>query len=161
VVAGSSGTIQLTVPVSGGREQKLPIRDIKINNCEQWQIRHLKTIFSCYGRSPFFEFYAPHIEEILKKKYIYLWDLNLEILELILKLLKAPIPISFTETFKTSYSEANISDWRNKLTRNPDTQFPSVTYCQVFEEKIGFLPNLSILDLLFCTGTEAKPLLSM
>ena len=154
VVAGSNGLINLSVPLENGRDQKGMIKEIRIDNWDKWQRQHWHTIFSCYGNSPFFEFYGNEVENLFRKKFDYLFDLNLEMLEWVKKTIKLPGQISLTDTFCKSYPD-DVDDFRNKwLPKNFQLDEKQIKYTQVFEEKIKFQPNLSILDLLFCEGPQ-------
>lgn len=159
VITGSNGLVSLTVPVLGGREQKQLIKDVKIDNREKWQQQHWRTIYSCYGRSPYFEFYGDMIESFFLKEYTFLWDLNLDILNRFVKALKIAGNISFSENFVARYGD-DFSDKRNNWVPKNYRQEPVIKYKQVFEDRIGFQSNLSILDLLLCEGPNAKALLS-
>lgn len=160
IIAGSNGLINLTIPVVGGRNKKQLMREVKIDQTQAWQQQHIKTILSCYGKSPFFEFYRDGVENLIKCQEVFLLDFNLEILIWLKKVLQVSSNIGFTESYITNYEAEFITDNRNKfLPRNFQESNDSINYPQVFEEKIGFQPNLSILDLLFCEGPNAKKLL--
>ena len=154
VVAGSNGLINLSVPLENGRDQKGMIKEIRIDNWDKWQRQHWHTIFSCYGNSPFFEFYGDEVEKLFLKKFDYLFDLNMEMLNWLTKTIKLPGQISLTDTFCKSYP-SEVDDARNRwLPKNFQQEKNPIRYTQVFEEKIKFQPNLSILDLLFCEGPQ-------
>lgn len=159
IIAGSNGLINLSVPLQNGRDQKGMIKEIKVDNKESWQRQHWHTIFSCYGNSPFFEFYQDGVENLFRKKYEYLFDLNMEMLDWVASILKLPGQISLTESFFKSYPE-EIDDDRNRwLPRNFQQEENPIRYTQVFEERIQFQQNLSILDLLFCEGPQTTSML--
>ena len=161
VLVGSNGLISISVPILHGREQHQPVKEIRIDNDEKWQAHHWKTIFSCYGKAPFFEFYKDELHDILfKKKCDFLFDLNIEILRWILKKLKLSSSITFTEEYFTQ-SNDGIDDLRNKwLPKNFQLDSScEKQYSQVFQEKTGFQKNVSILDLLFCEGPNARTFL--
>ncbi len=159
VVAGSNGMVNLSVPLEKGRGQKELMKDVRISHSANWQQQHLRTIESCYSRSPFFEFYRDGVWNLLEKPEIFLLDQNLKILEWLKKVFKFKGIISVTEKYQKSYPE-NLRDLRNSfLPKNQLTEAFGIKYTQVFEDRIGFVPNLSILDLLFCTGPEAVSIL--
>lgn len=161
-IAGSNGLIDLTVPVVGGRNKRQLMKDVKIDYSQGWQKQHIKTINSCYGKSPFYEYYKDSIEKLLKCQYFFLIDLNMEILIWLKKMLQVPNDISFTRTYLIYDEKEKIINNRNKyLPNNFQSQEISINYSQVFEEKIGFQSNLSILDMLFCEGPNAKNLLNI
>ena len=105
VIQGANGMINLTIPLENGRDQKCLIKEVKINNREDWQKQHLRSIFSSYGKSPFFEFYRDWLESFYQKKQSYLFDMNLEILFWLKDRLKIQGAISLSDTFAKEYPE--------------------------------------------------------
>jgi len=163
VILGANGLIALIIPVEKGREQKIKIRDLRIAYDEEWQRNHWRTIFSAYNSSPFFEYYADDLESFFRKRYNFLFDFNQQITETILEILEIPTKIILTETFE-QIPESCIN-LREKISpkahRNvDDPQFIAQPYTQVFSEKFGFVPDLSILDLLFNEGPSAYKVLA-
>lgn len=159
-LVGSNGLVDLSIPVVGGRNKKQLMRDVKIDYSQQWQQQHIKTIGSCYGKSPFFEYFIFDIEKMLKCQYDFLIDLNDATFLWAKKVIQLSNNISFSEDFLRDYLVQDIADNRNKfLPKNFQQESESAIYLQVFEERIGFQPNLSILDILFCEGPNAKHLL--
>ena len=154
VICGANGLINLSVPIENGRDQKLPFNEIRISYRDNWQLNHWRGILSCYGKSPFFDFYRNDLENLLNQKHAFLFDLNLEILQWLKKVLKFPPEIQVVESLK-GFEEAD--DLSNKwLPKNFQDGEVEVKYAQVFEDRIGFQPNVSILDLLFNTGPAAR-----
>lgn len=161
VILGANGIASLTIPIEGGREQKALIRDIKINNSEPWQRTHLRSFVSAYNKAPFFEYYISEIEALLNSGEKFLFDLNLKILSFLIKSLNISVKVELTSEYKLKYPDT--LDLRNKiLPKNfqKDKENPQPKYSQVFEDRWGFQPNLSILDLLFCEGPNAINLLT-
>lgn len=149
VIAGPNGLITLSIPLKGGRNQKNVMKDIEISYDENWQTVHWKTIESCYRRSPYFEYYAEDIKMLFEKKHHFLVDYNIQCLQLVNQLLQVKKELVLTE----KYEKIPIETWvdaRNVFDENTDMQLPS--YIQVFQDRIGFKSNLSILDMLFCDG---------
>lgn len=149
VIAGPNGLITLSIPLKGGRNQKNVMKDIEISYDENWQTVHWKTIESCYRRSPYFEYYAEDIKMLFEKKHHFLVDYNIQCLQLVNQLLQVKKEFVLTE----KYEKIPIVTWvdaRNVFDENTDMQLPS--YIQVFQDRIGFKSNLSILDMLFCDG---------
>ena len=149
VIAGPNGLITLSIPLKGGRNQKNVMKDIEISYDENWQTVHWKTIESCYRRSPYFEYYAEDIKMLFEKKHHFLVDYNIQCLQLVNQLLQVKKELVLTE----KYEKIPIDTWvdaRNVFDENTDMQLPS--YIQVFQDRIGFKSNLSILDMLFCDG---------
>ncbi len=156
VISGSNGLINLTVPLINGREQKALIREIRVDDSENWRAQHWKAIVSSYSRSPFFEYYGEGIKKLLFAPNNFLFDHNLKIIEWFNSVLKTGITIDFTKNYLKEYVVLEALDCRDRwLPKNYDqnTTGWKPIYTQVFEDKFGFLPNLSVLDLLFCKGS--------
>jgi len=141
------------------KNQQQPIKEVKLKYDEPWQNQHWSAIKSAYGKSPFFEHYEHLFFPIFQKKYEYLWDWNWDLLQVILSIISFEKNIELTEEFEKELAE-NILDFRNRISPKEnknfeDPNFSQAKYVQVFEAENGFLPNLSILDLIFCTGPEA------
>jgi len=153
-IAAVNGAQRLTIPLRKGKNQQQPIREVRIAYDEPWQIQHWRAICSAYGNSPFFEHYAALFEPyFLAKKYELLWDWNYDLLKLSLKILKLKTPIVLTEKYEEQTE--HLLDFRHEFTPKhtaPYAAYAPVKYPQVFEDRLGFLPDLSILDLIFCAG---------
>jgi hypothetical protein len=135
------------------------MKDVKISSPQRWQKDHLKTIESCYNRSPWFEFYKDELQELYSKPFTFLLDWNLACLDWSFNKLNMPKNYSLTAEFIKNYGEG-FDDRRNKILPKNHGELESLKYRQVFEERTGFFPNLSILDLLFCEGKKARELLT-
>jgi hypothetical protein len=160
VILGGNGPIHLSVPIAGGRNKKQLAKEVRIDNKERWQKQHWRTIVSCYGRSPFFEFYSHSVEKFFLKEYSFLWDLNWDILQWLIKMLKVKHNIGVSDSYEKVF-EGDVVDCRNRwMPKNFQQENAGIRYKQVFEDKVGFQPNISILDLLFCEGPNAANLLS-
>ncbi|HZK62546.1 MAG TPA: WbqC family protein, partial [Puia sp.] len=159
LIAGANGIISLSVPLQHGRNQQLPMHEVKIAWSEPWQSLHWKSIQSAYNRSPFFDHYRDELNLLFCSKVEKLMDWNLECLEWVMEKLDRPVSIRLTESPEQESDPALWEDHRNEvLPKNHGLCMP-MKYQQVFEEKTGFFPNLSILDLLFNRGKEAGNLL--
>ena len=168
-IAGGEGVINLNVPLEKGRDQKTRMKDVRIAAAQSWQAQHWKTILSCYSRSPWFEFYQDELEGLYKTRFDFLVDWNLACFEWSIKTLRLPVGVGLTNNYQPVYTPEEGVDIRGKFmpkNRVADSgMLPATTssaqkavpirYRQVFEERTGFLPGLSILDLLFCEGKEA------
>lgn len=156
-IASSNGILSLTIPLQTGKNAQLNIKEVKIAQVENWQKQHWQSIRSAYGKAPFYEYYADVFHVHYEKQYDFLFDFNLSLLQSSLKLLKLPLNISFTSEYQKNINETNIIDFRNKLNKRAIPDIASLKkYPQLFEDRHGFQPNLSILDLLFCMGNQAK-----
>ncbi|MBV5348793.1 WbqC family protein, partial [bacterium] len=150
------------VPVEKGREQKIKIKDLRIAYDEEWQRNHWRTIFSAYNSSPFFEYYADDVEMFFRKKHEFLFDFNREITETLLGILEIPVRLNLTNDFEQT--PENCLNFREQISPKThlidhDAHFIAKPYTQVFAEKFGFVPDLSILDLLFNEGPSASEIL--
>ncbi|HXB30991.1 MAG TPA: WbqC family protein [Puia sp.] len=158
IIAGAQGTISLSVPLQDGRNQNLPMKEVLISEIENWQSNHFKSIQSAYNRSPFFEYYQHELLEIYQKPFKRLMDWNLHCLNWVKEKLDWPAEIRFTEN-TIPFGAIGFEDRRNIILPKNYNQWNPVKYRQVFEERTGFLPNLSVLDLLFNVGKEGGELL--
>jgi len=156
-IASANGLLRLSIPLKKGKNQRQSIREVRISYDENWQNRHWTAIYSAYGNAPFFEHYSDYFNPFFKKRYEFLFDLNLAIFNKVLSILQISDTIQFSTSFLQDTGNQLI-DLRNIVhprQDNKDENFKIVNYPQVFQEKRGFLPNLSILDLIFCKGPEA------
>ncbi|MFM2268193.1 MAG: hypothetical protein RL757_1634 [Bacteroidota bacterium] len=152
-IATANGVLALSVPLQRGKHSQLPIREVKISNDAAWQRLQWRTLYSAYGNAPFWEHYAPHIEPFFLKKYDFLWDLNQEIIEKCLKILKIDAEkLQLTQNWLSNAEYTGGGDFRDQISPKKESLAAHQKYGQVFEEKNGFLPNLSLLDALFCIG---------
>lgn len=149
VIAGPNGTQTLTIPVEKSNEHKTLMRDLRISDHGNWRHLHWNALESSYGKSPFFEYYADDLRPFyVDHRWTYLVDYNEEMLHVILELLDIDVNVSRTE----SYAGADLHQWAEP---NALRQMPSVPYYQVFAQRNGFLPHLSVADLLFNMGPES------
>lgn len=205
ILSGANGLISLTVPVAGGRNQKNVFSDVRIDYSTDWQQQHWRSVFSAYGKSPWFFHYAESLEKLFTQKVDLLVEWNQICLDWVnnalgveLKLLESggtlggsgdiwkvegPLEgpgtlggsgdfwkvegvlensgeIEKNETIPVHRNidtkpESALMDWRNRFLpanfQDPDLG-PFPVYTQVFEDRFGFQPNLSILDFVLCCG---------
>ena len=161
VIAGANGPLQLSIPLRNGRSQKTFTRNILIDNRSSWQSIHWKSIVSCYNRSPWFEFFCDELDQLYKTTYEFLVDWNMACSKWALEKLDLNLPVSVTDSWKEEYDPKEWDDWRSRLLpKTIQSIFPEPPkYRQVFMDRTGFLPHLSILDLLFCEGKNARNIL--
>jgi hypothetical protein len=155
-IATSLGIQTLSVPLKKGKNSQQTIREVAISYDAPWQKQHWQALKTAYGSAPFWEHYSPVFEKFFNKKHAFLFDLNLEILETFLKILKLnkSITISFSNDYIPKNTEGGV-DFRDTISPK-NNNFESKKYAQIFEDRNGFLPNLSVLDLVFCCGNQAK-----
>ena len=149
----------LSVPVSGNTRRS-NIKEVTINYAEKWHLEHIQSLRSAYGKAPYFEYYFEYFEQILLKKNKFLWDLNRDILTLCLDLLNFDIKISESSDTPVDLKEVDnryyglINRKTSFLDRNI---YQEVGYQQLFGN--NFVPNISIIDLLFCEGPNAMSII--
>lgn len=150
-IQGANGKLRLAIPIEhdGGRVMK----DIRISDAENWRKEHLKSLISAYKSSPFFEFYEDDLTPLFEKKEKFLIDFNIQTISFLAQKLKFEVDFQLT----TAYNEKTEGkDFRNEFNskQEPDAGlFPK--YIQVFDDRFGFMPDLSVLDLLFNLGPGA------
>jgi len=156
-IYGANGIICLSIPVIRGRSHKVKIRDLKISYDTDWQKQHFKSIESAYRHSPFYEHYIDIFKEFYLSKFKFLWDFDLLMMEKIINELGLDTKMNLTKEFyqgdqnKNDYRYAGF-DMESPLIK--PLSFPG--YYQVFSDKYGFLPNLSIIDLIFNIGPDSR-----
>ncbi|UPK68600.1 WbqC family protein [Chitinophaga filiformis] len=160
-IAGPNGSILLSVPLARGKNQRTVMKDVRISNDERWQALHWKTLVSAYRRSPWFEYYEDELGRLFTKEVSYLLDWNLMCLEWANKIIGVSTPVTFTDEYHKTYEAGNgITDARDTLQpTGKQVDEDTVRYTQVFQERVGFLPDMSILDLIFCEGKRSIELL--
>jgi len=160
-ITTSTGKLSLNIPIKhastgtrGTREtvhQKY--KDVKTENDFPWRKTHWKSIQNAYRTSPYFEYYEDDLAPIFEKDPVFLLDFNLDIFSVINELLGIDVPV-----FKTGQYEADtplLTDLRHLIVVKREPAITFSPYKQVLQEQDDFLPNLSILDLLFNEGPNA------
>jgi len=156
-LVGASGIHRLSIPLLQGKHQQTPIRDVRIAYSEPWQRNHWSSIQTHYGRAPFFEHYGPEVARFYTRKWTFLFDLNLACVEWLLGSFRTGGSVHLTTRYEPR-PDADIRDLRTALAPGGHpAQVPR--YGQVFEDRLGFIPDASALDLLFCQGKQGKSLL--
>jgi hypothetical protein len=151
-VLGAQGPIPLTIPVLGGRNLNAMIQDVEIDNRQNWQTQHLRTISSCYRRAPFFEHYFDVVSSLINCSTNSLWEFNNNILNWLVKTLQIDASIKPTVGFEKQITDTGKLDMRGKILPRNFGEYLVPNYIQNFEQRDGFVSNLSILDGLFCAG---------
>ncbi len=168
----AQGVMPLTVPVRNANRLRQPMLSVEIDNSKRWQHQHWIAIKSAYQSSPYYEHYAPHIEPLYRREWSRLVDLNNALTDIILKLLshgrRGGAPLSKPQIANEYIEPQALNpsedlDLRSKealsLEALAQRNRSLPQYMQVFEDRIPFTPNASILDLLFCEGPQALALL--
>nr|WP_038530603.1 WbqC family protein [Formosa agariphila] len=152
-IYGANGKLLLNIPVVYTQKNRQKYRDVKVSNAENWQSIHWKSLLSAYKTSPFFEYYEDDLHPLFEMKVDYILDYNLKCFEVISECLQLEKSILKTEEFKHEVEDA--SDLRHLVNPKLDLNFQNEKYTQVFDDKHGFINNLSVLDLLFNEGPNA------
>lgn len=149
-VYGANGKLSLIIPINhnGVREYK----NIEVSYRENWQNLHWKSIKTAYQSSPYFEYYEDKLVKIFEKKEKFLLDFNLKSLETIQQILKSEKAYSLN----TEYSKnPEASDFRESFSAKKESNYETEEYYQTFSDKLGFIKDLSIIDLLCNKGPES------
>lgn len=158
VIATADGPLALSIPTVKPDTLKCLMKDIRISDHGNWRHLHWNALESAYRHSPFFEYYADDFRPFYEKRYEFLYDFNEELCHMVCSLIDIQPHIRRTDDYKQLFL-TNETDARELISpKQPwqdDKEFNPKPYYQVFQERNGFLPNLSVADLLFNMGTES------
>jgi hypothetical protein len=158
VISGPNGPLKLIIPII--RISKNIVKDVKIDNHQNWRKIHWKSLESSYRSSPYFEFYEDEFKPIYsERKTKYLLDFNQQINLVLLRCLNMDTEISFSDYYIEKGGK--INDFRDIIhpSSKPRERVKKMKYNQVFQGSQDFIYNLSVFDLLFNQGPLAKQLL--
>ncbi len=157
VIADANGPLALTVPVEKTSEGKCLMRDIRISDHGNWRHQHWNALEAAYRHTPFFQYYEDDFRPLYERKIPFLYDFNMQLAELVCSLIRLDVTLQPTEEYRKKND--GMADFRHVITPKTawqdDREFHPIAYYQVFREKHGFIPNLSIVDLLFNMGPES------
>lgn len=148
------GMLTLVVPVVKGSKVHTKAKDVRISYDFRWQRLHWMSLEACYRRSAYFEYYEDALAPFYQKQFDFLFDFNEQLLHLLLKSVKLPVSAQSTQTYEAVYVP-EIKDLRRDISSKKEYDIEQKPYFQVFEERHGFIKNLSIVDLLFSQGPRA------
>ena len=149
-IYGANGKLVLNIPVVHSQKNHRKYKDVKIFNEEKWQNSHWKSLYSAYRTSPFFEYYEDDIHPLFSKKTNYILDFNFKCFEVICDCMQLDINTSKTKSYQLEVK--NTKDFRFLVNAKKEISQSFNSYTQVFNNKHGYISNLSILDLLFNEG---------
>ena len=157
IIATANGTQALTIPVEKGDTDKCLIRDVRISDHGNWRRLHWNALATAYGDSPFFDYYVDDLRPFYEQRFAFLLDFNMQMTAKLCELLDITPNISLSEEYVKDV-ESGVDDFREVIRPKhpmPDADFIPKPYYQVYAQRHGFIPNLSILDLLFNLGPES------
>lgn len=152
-ILSAHGRQLLSVPVYLGSQHKTPLKEIRIDYSKRWQQVHLRALTAAYNSSPYFQYYFENFEKTISRKIDFLIDLNTELLQTVLDILKLKIKLTCTTDFEPAGFIDN--DYRYNISPKKQSQFSVKEYMQVFNNNCRFVQGLSIVDLIFNMGPEA------
>ena len=154
-IYGANGKLMLNIPIKHSKSRaRKKYAECLIDNSFKWQELHFKSIETAYRTSPYFEFYEDEILPLYQTKFEKIFDFNMACFNIVSELLNLELKHDFTAQYQISYDDPYL-DLRKLINAKAEPAIKFKPYHQVFEEKYGFLPNLSILDLLFNLGPES------
>ena len=157
VIADANGPLALTIPTEKTTEGKCLMRDIRISDHGNWRHQHWNALEAAYRHTPFFQYYEDDFRPFYEKKIEFLYDFNMQLTQLVCSHIGLDTTLKPTEKYQQNTDEK--IDLRFLITPKTswqeDKDFHSIEYYQVLKEKHGFIPNLSIVDLLFNMGPES------
>ena len=153
-IYGANGKQLLNIPIIHTKSKEFnKTKDIQIDKSFSWQKLHIKSLQSAYRSSPYFEFYEDELLNFYNKKFKYLIDLNFQSFQLMVDFLQSKLSYTKSNEYQIEYEK--ILDFRNLVDAKSKVEYPFKEYTQVFDNKFSFIPNLSILDLIFNEGPNA------
>lgn len=158
VIASASGPLVLTIPTEKSEDLKCLMKDVRISDHGNWRHVHWNAFVAGYKHSPFFDYYADEFHAFFERKYEFLYDFNMELCRWVCEQIDLQPCMMPTDDYDAE--PENIENFRERIhPKKPyaeyDPQFVPQPYYQVFDAQNGFIPNLSIVDLLFNMGPES------
>ncbi|CAM3602971.1 hypothetical protein FSS13T_21300 [Flavobacterium saliperosum S13] len=147
-----NGIQMLNIPIKHSKTAHQKFKDVRIENDFDWRKNHFKSLEAAYRTSPFFEYFEDDIRALFEKKHEFMMDLNFQTIEVVTECLGVKFDIEKTTEY--FHEVEGLTDFRHLANGKKDT-LVFEPYTQVFDDKHGFINNLSILDLLFNEGRYA------
>lgn len=154
-ILSSNGILGLSIPLQKKGDKEL-ISEKRISYAEEWQMKHWRAITSAYKNSAYFEYFEDDFKPFYFEKHEYLFQYNLNLTKLILQILRQKKEIHFTSEYNKTFEGIDL-----RPSLNDKQETINQKYYQVFGDKFGFTPNLSVIDLLFNKGLESVEYLTL
>lgn len=160
-IVTANGSQLLSIPLQKGKHQQKGIKEVFIAETDDWRNQHWKSLKTAYQSAPFWEDYAPEILILQRNPASALWEYNLQFLNGIIEILQLEIRLSETLTYHKI--DTDKLDLRHMILPKNESYYSgdvrSIQYEQVFYDRLDFMANACILDLLFCKGPESSLIL--
>jgi hypothetical protein len=158
-IGSHSGLHELSVPLIKGKNNQMPVTDVRISYDSNWPRIHWKALQTSYGNSAYFIHYKDLVRDVIESECTYLLELNMLSWKLIREVYQMEWKFLITDEYKSLYDET-VLDLRNKINFRTLESHINPEYYQVFSTSTGFIPQLSILDVIFHLGPDGLMYLS-
>ena len=156
IIAGANGPVSLSIPVEKTITLKSKMKDIRISEHGNWRHLHWNAITSAYNSTPYFQYFEDEFRLFYGKKNEFLHDFNEELRLLVFNLIGIETPVDYSSDYRFKLNENEVDLREEFHPKKKQAVYKSPEYYQVFYERNGFIANLSIIDLLFNLGKEAR-----
>lgn len=149
-IFGANGKLSLIIPIK--HNGKRVVKDLEVSYAEDWKSLHWKSIKTAYQSSPYFEFYEDCLAQIFEGEETHLVEFNLKVINIILDILKAQKAYSLNSEY---VKNPDMEDFRDRFSAKDESEYQMEFYYQTFSDKLGFIKDLSVLDLICNLGPES------
>ncbi len=156
-ILGPNKVQTLSIPIQHPN-RNIPIKEVRIDHSQKWQLNHFRAIQSAYSKAPYFDYYWPEFEALIVKKKEFLWDYTLPLLHKLLGFLIGETSVNLASDHYNSIKNGHFDSKELVPAKQMPLFFKEYGYFQLFGKV--FAPNLSSIDLLFCEGPHAKAILA-